>query len=325
MQRSQLPPHKSSTYVMRRWRAVYVSVNKAACTSLKWLVADLQGESPEHFYSSLGREVGRSMTLHKRALWRHTPMLHRLRDEELASISPDAGWFIFAVVRHPTARVWSTWQSKLLLREPWWAERFGDEPWFPRIPTSTEQIAEDFPRFVEAIASNPDHPIMSNRHLVPQTRMLVPDRMPYTRIYKTNEMPQLLADLERHLREQGWDGTLTLPRSNETPLRPLASFFTEPVVEAMQRLYADDFATLGYDDLLPDGLDRSERYRDEALAEVGRLIERAERINDVILRARAAEEEAAAAKARAAAAEERTVDAYARRARRRIKRRLRLR
>jgi hypothetical protein len=29
---------------MLRWNALYVSVNKTACTSLKWLVADLQGE-----------------------------------------------------------------------------------------------------------------------------------------------------------------------------------------------------------------------------------------------------------------------------------------
>ena len=44
MRREQLPPHKTACYVMPHWKAMYVSVNKAACTSLKWLVADLQGE-----------------------------------------------------------------------------------------------------------------------------------------------------------------------------------------------------------------------------------------------------------------------------------------
>src|SRR3712207_601363 len=213
MRRDQLPPHRSSSFVMPRWRAVYVSVNKAACTSMKWLLAGLQGGRPEQFHVSLSREGGRAMTIHKRALWERTPALGSLPEPELAAISPDQGWFVFAVVRHPTARVWSTWQSKLLLREPWWAEQFGDEPWFPRIPTSTEEIREDFTRFVEAIAAAPDHRIMANRHLVPQTRMLAPDRMPYSRIYKTNEMSQLLEDFERHLRGQGWEGTLKLPRS----------------------------------------------------------------------------------------------------------------
>ena len=36
-----------------------------------------------------------------------------------AAISPENGWFVFTVVRHPAARLFSAWQSKLLLREPW--------------------------------------------------------------------------------------------------------------------------------------------------------------------------------------------------------------
>jgi hypothetical protein len=322
MRRDQLPPHRTSTYVMPQWRAVYVSVNKAACTSLKWLVADLQGERPEQFHVSLSREVGRAMTIHKRSLWTRTPMLHRLPAARLEEISPEAGWFIFAVVRHPAARVWSAWQSKLLLREPAWLERFGGEPWFPRVPASTEDIAEDFARFVEFIDAQPDHPMARNRHVAPQSRLLVPDRMPYSRIYGTREIPQLLQDLETHLRAQGWEGKLVLPKSNETPLRPLASFFTEPVRERIRRVYAEDFERFGYADDLPDGLDRAERYSEEALGEIARLIERAERINDVIIRARTFQKAAAEAEARALELESRTMKRRARRIAGRARRRL---
>ena len=311
---------------MPRWRAVYVSVNKAACTSMKWLVAGVQGERPEQFHISMSREVGRAMTIHKRSLWKRTPMLHRLPDAKLEQISPEAGWFIFAVVRHPAARVWSAWQSKLLLREPAWYERFGGEPWFPRVPTSTEEIGEDFARFVQFMEEQPDHPMVRNRHVAPQMRLLVPDAMPYSRIYGTREIPQLLSDFETHLRAQGWQGTLVLPNSNETPLRPLASFFTDPVRERIRRVYAEDFERFGYADDLPDGVDRSERYSSAALGEVTRLIERAERINDVILRARTFQKAAAAAEARANELESRTVTRRARRfagqARRRIERAL---
>ena len=41
MLREQLPPHKTSTNEMPAYKAVYVSVNKAASTSLKWLVAEI--------------------------------------------------------------------------------------------------------------------------------------------------------------------------------------------------------------------------------------------------------------------------------------------
>jgi hypothetical protein len=148
MRRDQLPPHKTATYVLPDHKVVYVSVPKAACTSLKWLIAELQGEDPERFHRSRSREVGRAMTIHRRDLWQHTPMLHQLPDEKLEAISPDEGWFIFAVVRHPSARLWAAWQSKFLLREPRWIDEFADAPWLPRVPRSTGDVTEDFRRFV---------------------------------------------------------------------------------------------------------------------------------------------------------------------------------
>jgi hypothetical protein len=287
MRRDQLPPHKSATFVMSRWRAVYVSVNKAACTSLKWLVAELQDEDPKVFHRSLSREVSRTMTIHRRSLWQHTPMAKLLPDAELEAISPDNGWFVFAAVRHPTARLYSAWQSKLLLREPWWVDEFGDEEWFPRVPEDAGEIVSEFLRFVRAIAADPEQRIMKNRHFAPQHWMLAADRMPYSRIYRTNEIPQLLGDFERHLRAHGWEGDrLRLLRANETPLKPIRALFTPEVLDASRALYAPDFEAFGYDDPLPGGLDDIERYPDSAVAEVGRLIERSERINDLALRAR---------------------------------------
>jgi hypothetical protein len=332
MQRDQLNPHKTATYVLPRWKAVYVSVNKAACTSLKWLVADLQGESPERFHTSLSREVSRAMTIHRRQLWQHTPMLHELGDEELAAISPDQGWFVFAAVRHPGARIWSAWQSKLLLREPFWVDNFGDEPWFPRIPRGTEDIVEDWLRFAAAMREQPDHPIMRNRHLAPQKRMLVPDRMPYSGIYETRRIPQLLEDLERHLRAQGWEGKLVLPRANETPLKPIPSLFPDHVADTIRELYAEDFDAFDYEDPVPPGLDEADRYHDVAVAEVARLVERAERMSDLALlarkfrrQAREARKEARAGQANGSSANGRAPGAirkFAWRARRRLKRAL---
>ena len=296
MKRDQLPPHKTATYVMPRWEAVYVSVNKAACTSLKWLVAELQGEDPEHFHRSLSREISRTMTIHRRSLWRKTPMAKRLSDERLEEISPERGWFVFAVVRHPTARLFSAWQSKLLLREPWWVEQFGGEEWFPRVPEHGDDIVDEFVRFARLIARDPEQTIMRNRHFAPQGWMLAADRMPYTRIYRTSEIGELLEDFEKHLRAHGYDGgPLELLRANETPLKPIASLFPPDVLDISRALYADDFERFGYDDVMPGGLDPSDRYDDAVLPEIIRLIERAERINDLALRAREIRAEVGAA------------------------------
>jgi hypothetical protein len=321
MQRDQLPPHKTATFVMRRWKALYVSVNKAACTSIKWLVAELQDEDPERFHRSLSREVTPTMTIHRRNLWKKTPMAKRLPDEELAAISPDNGWFVFGVVRHPTARLFSAWQSKLLMREPWWVEQYGDEEWFPRPPRTGDDIVDEFRRFVRLVAQEPEQRIMRNRHFAPQRWMLAADRMPYSRIYKTSEIPELLRDFEAHLREHGYTGgPLKLLRANETPLKPIAALFTPEVLEASRVLYGGDFERFGYADAMPGGIEPADRYDDDVLAEIGRLIERQERINDLALRAQQirADARAAIAAARAPAPQPSRVRKLAWRAKRRI-------
>jgi hypothetical protein len=296
MRRDQLPRHPTATYVMPRWQAMYVSVNKAACTSLKWLVADLQEERPNRFHASLSSELSRPMTIHRRELWQNTPMALRMSEAELAPISPDAGWFVFGVVRHPTARLFSAWQSKLLLREPWWVARHGDADWFPRIPESGGEIVEDFERFVRSIAREPAQ-VMRNRHFAPQRRLLAVDRMGYSRIYRTSELQQLLDDFERHLRGRGWDGgALALRRANETPLPAIPALFGAEVQAASRSLYRRDFKAFGYDDAVPGGLDPSAGYSDAAIAEIQRLIERSQRIGDLSRKARRLRRDAKAAR-----------------------------
>ena len=286
MLREQLPPHKTSTYEMPAYKAVYVSVNKAACTSLKWLVADLQGEDPEQFYRSVSREVARSMCIHRRPMWKKTRMLQQLTDAELAEVSPDKGWFVFAVVRHPSARLFSAWQSKFLLREPRWADMYEDAPWFPRIPDTTAEIVEDWERFVAVVAEDPEQPLMRDRHFMPQHRMLVPERMQYTRIYTTREIPQLMQDFEAHLREHGYQGdALRLRKSNETPLKPLRAMFTPSVCDTMRAVYGPDFEAFGYADAMPDAFNDGDEYSPAQLAEVVRLVERSERIGDLATKA----------------------------------------
>ena len=115
MRREQLNPHKTATFVMPGHKVVYVSVNKAACTSIKWLVADLQGEDPEYFYSSISREVrARCASTGARCSAARRCCISS-RTTSLRQIGPAQGWFMFAVVRHPAARLLFRRQSKSLV------------------------------------------------------------------------------------------------------------------------------------------------------------------------------------------------------------------
>ena len=280
MKRRELPPHKTATFVLPKWKLVYVSVPKAACTSLKWLMADLQGESHEHFHAILGRETGRSLTLHRRSRWQVTPMLHELSDEQLEEISEDDGWYVFGVVRHPAARLWSAWQSKFLLKDPRFSKLYPEAPW-PRVPTSTADVIDDFQTFARALDDEPRLRIFGDRHFLAQTRLLSVHRTPYSKIYRTSEIPQLLEDLEKHLRPQGLETMPELSTSNETPLRPLGTVFTPEITEIIGKHYASDYERFGYADLVPEGLERRDAYSSAQLGEIGRLVDRSERIGDL--------------------------------------------
>jgi hypothetical protein len=281
MKRRELPPNKTASFVLPRWKVVYISVPKAGCTSLKWLMAELQDEPTEHFSKVLSAETSRSMLIHHRAQWQHTPMLRRLSDEELESIRPDNGWFIFGVVRHPSARLWSGWQSKWLLREPRFRRLFPDHETWPRIPNTTADVVEDFSSFVRRLDTNPSDPIFADRHFRAQTHLLRDSVTPYSRIYRTSEMGELMTDLEKHLLPLGLESMPTLRRSNETPLPPLRSLFSPDVLDTIGRHYGSDFERYGYDEVLPPGLGSAAEYSEAALAEVGRLVERSERILDL--------------------------------------------
>jgi hypothetical protein len=272
MREEQLPQHVSPTYVLPDYKAVYIATSKAACTSLKWLVADVQGEHPERFIKPVSRMVSPDLCVHHRSGFKHTPTLHRFKG--LADVAPDNGWFVFTVVRHPAARMFSAWQSKVLLREPRYVDKIGEEPFFPRVPRTSDELVEDFGRFVLAMAEG--HPLMRNRHFMAQWEEVAPDRVPYSRIYDTSEIPRLLEDFGAHLRANGYPGELKLRESNETPLRPIRALYTDEVLEALGRLYAADYAQWGYEPL-PRVSDAAE-YTAAQLAEIHRLVERHERI-----------------------------------------------
>ena len=102
---------------------------------------------------------------------------------------------------------------------------------------------------------------MRNRHFAPQDWMLAADRMPYTRIYKTSEMPELLEEFEAHLRANGWDGRAARALArNETPLKPIAGLFPPEVLDRVARALRGRLGAFGYADPMPGGLDPADRY-----------------------------------------------------------------
>lgn len=236
-------------------RTVYVSTPKVACSSLKKVIAGIGGEDVD----------GLRRTIHQRWRWQRVPTLHDLDDDRLAAIDGDAGWHLFAVVRDPATRLWSAWQEKLLLRMPRIVER-TPEHLVPPVPQTPEDVVRAFQRFVAALADGDGGPLRRDAHFAPQARVLAAGRMPYTRVYRLPELAEVMADLERQVREYGGEPLLPLPHSNATPLKPPLEAFDEATLAGIGRLYRRDYRHWFPDGPRPVGEPAAERYTEEALA-----------------------------------------------------------
>lgn len=234
------------TYLAPDVKVMFESLNKNACTSLKWMMADLAGEDLSTFTPGWQPLVSDSESVHNRDLWKASPRLDALDPDVRDGIHPDNGWFVFAVVRDPRLRLFSAWQNKLLIENPN-SQRWAQDWWYPRHPLTRESVIEDFSKFVELFEKEPDHWLRAkDAHFRDQVELLVEHAVPYTRIYEISEMKQLTADLSAHLEAQGRPAELHLPRANPTPLRANAEVFGNGVAERIERLYAADFERFGH-------------------------------------------------------------------------------
>lgn len=233
-------------YLAMDSKVMYVSVNKNACTSLKWMMADIAGEDLSTFTAGWMPFINDTEAVHNRSLWKASPRLDSLTPEERAEIDPSNGWFIFAVVRDPRLRLFSAWQNKLLIETPN-SQRWRNEAWYPRHPVTSDSVVADFAKFVDLFDNQPGHWLRaSDAHFRDQVELLAEDVVPYSRVYEIGETAQLLTDLSEHLASLGRPTDLYTPRSNPTPLRPVASLFDDGVREQIERIYAADFQRFGH-------------------------------------------------------------------------------
>ena len=142
------------TVVLNETKLLYVPVPKTGWTSMLWLLADLAGIPREAFDVSTKPEVSTTMAVHDEQVWfRHRRLLRSLSDHDRHEALHAPGWLRFTIVRDPARRLWSAWQSKLLLREPVYYGFHHERDWYPQRPTDPGQVLSDFRAFVAGLAA----------------------------------------------------------------------------------------------------------------------------------------------------------------------------
>jgi hypothetical protein len=228
------------TVVLPELRVLFVPVPKAGCTSVLWVLAELAGIPAEHFARSAQPEVSPALTIHDTALWRPENRLGSYASEEREQMLADEGWFRFTLVRDPATRLWSAWQSKLLLREPRFLERFGEASWFPRIPRAPHEIVEDFQRFVAALGRGADED--EDVHWAVQRDLV--EQLPLSHVGRLERLADTLDRLRAHVGRHAGPGTAS--RENRSLLPLPRSAYDAAATQILQARYRADYATFGY-------------------------------------------------------------------------------
>ncbi|WP_082641054.1 glycosyltransferase [Sinorhizobium sp. GL28] len=226
-----------------RYKLLYVSTPKVACTSLKWWFASLEDCVRELRAAKGGGESDPDLVVHS-LFWKVAPHVVGLSLAELLEACASPEVFRFAVVRNPYKRVFSAWQSKLVLREPLQIGPYRDLPFYNRSLDSWEDITEAFEGFVQHLATN-EAPGYWDHHWRPQYDILRPDVFPYTKISQIENVEDLTSAISSWA-GKGIPSPFEARRANESLIPYQAEFLSAESIRLIQELYAKDFDTFGY-------------------------------------------------------------------------------
>lgn len=300
--------------VLPELKVAFLPIPKSGCTSMLWTLAGLAGLAPERFLGSPQAEVSRALTVHDMERWRPEHRWSALSDAQRRAILEDESWLRFTIVRDPGPRLWSAWQSKVLLQEPRFVDRFGEEEWFPRRIGSVDDLLAAFRAFATALArpeDDPHDPAPHDAHWGRQTGLLA--GFATTWVGRAEDPTASLRRLRQHLAERSVDpGRVRddVPRENANPIGFHPSVYDESTAAIVARLYAEDLAAWDYQAPQPttDGADEWRAAAAAQLPLVEQLVDRHLRIRDLLAAVAETRARATAAERRAAAARQEAED-----------------
>jgi hypothetical protein len=232
--------------VVERVRVMFTPVPKAGCTSVLWSLAELARLQEKHFAESAGREVTRALAIHDLGRWPDPFRFGERSAEEREEILKSEKWLRFTVVRHPFRRLWSAWQSKILLAEPQFIARYSEEPWWPGPARSASDVLKAFRQFMDALRADPEL-VRADVHWAPQVAVVEHPSITYSHIGQVEEMSATLDAVREHLRSFKAAEFTEPARANVSSMPYANELFTEEDVRFLSEMYADDMNDFGYE------------------------------------------------------------------------------
>jgi hypothetical protein len=177
-----------SSYLSSTYKYLYLDTPKAACTTLKRLIASVENLRDADFLESLALDSKLSMQVHDRSLFK-LPSLCSASSELAEEALTSDRFFRFCFVRNPYSRMFSAWQSKILIREPYFLVNFRNLPMEFSAAESWSAMRHSFGRFV-AFIKDTEFPDFSDPHWRPQHELVFSDKINYALIGRTESFSQ---------------------------------------------------------------------------------------------------------------------------------------
>ncbi|MGC9261350.1 MAG: glycoside hydrolase family 99-like domain-containing protein [Phycisphaerae bacterium] len=231
------------SFVSYQYLLHYISTPKAACTSLKWWFAELDAPEFSAYDPLRSYETDPRLTIHD-TLHLGCPRMTGLNVAELKKILASQDFFRFALVRNPFTRIFSAWQSKILLREPLQSDRYIATDFYNQEIKSITDVARNVQSFLEYLDAN-EWPHIADPHWTPQAEVLRIGKLRYAQIAKVEEPEHLWKNLTDRVGPAAFKDPAQYTY-NESLLAYTPLFFTDRSIQLVRKLYAADFMAFDY-------------------------------------------------------------------------------
>lgn len=230
------------SFVGGKNKFLYLETPKCACSTMKKIVASLEGFNIEE--RQVGAESSPKMSMHKRK-FHPLPNLNSFSKNEIEIIMKDPAYVRFCIVRNPYARLASAWSDKIRQMEPTHFHVIKEIRQFHNI-LDTEH-SPTFDEFVIWVVSR-DSDLECDAHWESMINLLLPKIINYTHVLRTES---LIQDFQKVLDDLNIETTaveiLDGNKTNESLPIDWKEVYSEKTAELAYLHFEADFKYYGYD------------------------------------------------------------------------------
>lgn len=242
----------SGAVVVDSLKVMYAPTPKAACTTLKRLLAEAAGTYDE------GALLKMTAPDHTPEQAIHHPLVNgfvyfrNLRDDEQRAILDSPDWWRVGAARNPYARVYSAFENNVLVSGG--TMRDGIRSRYREIIEADRlDLTATFELFIKILADN-RAAFFEDDHLRPQIWQVSPEVINYTHFFKV-ETPGAVDGFARELSARA-SREVTPRRLNEGLGLSYRDVMTAETARLVEEIYQPDFEHLGYDrESFPDSIE----------------------------------------------------------------------